>query len=292
MSADRVSIVVITHNRRAELLGSLARLQTLPERPPVIVVDNASTDGTRTAVAAQFPSVTVLDARRNLGAAGRNLGVALATTPYVAFSDDDSWWEPGSLQIAADLLDRYPRLAVVAARVLVGESRSLDATCALMASSPITPPQDTPGTPVLGFIACGAVVRASAFFAVGGFDEMLQVGGEEQLLAMDLAAAGWALAYVPDVLAVHTPSLRRDRVGRRHRVIRNELWQAWLRRRWSSAARTTSVVAWHALGDATARKALGEALRAAPTIVRRRRALPIPIEHQMRAVERLAPRSW
>jgi GT2 family glycosyltransferase len=48
---DRTSVVVITHNRRTELLRTLARLERLPERPRILVTDNASTDGTAQAVA-------------------------------------------------------------------------------------------------------------------------------------------------------------------------------------------------------------------------------------------------
>src|SRR3954447_20800232 len=101
---SRVSIVVITRNRRDELLTNLARLCTLPGSPPVIVVDNASTDGTVDAVHSRFPCVTVVRLPRNMGAAGRNEGVRRATTPHVAFADDDSWWEPTALRRAGALL--------------------------------------------------------------------------------------------------------------------------------------------------------------------------------------------
>jgi hypothetical protein len=50
---------------------------------------------------------------------------------------------------------------------------------------------DLPGPPVLGFIACGGIVRRAAFLEVGGFNSRLGVGGEEELLAVDLTARGW-----------------------------------------------------------------------------------------------------
>ena len=85
----RVTVVVITRNRRPELVRTLERMTALPERPPVIVVDNASDDGSAMA-AGSFPGVTVIEAARNLGAAGRNVAVRRVTTPYVAFCDDDT----------------------------------------------------------------------------------------------------------------------------------------------------------------------------------------------------------
>src|SRR5687768_14458246 len=85
----RVSVVMITMNRRDQALASLDRLAALPERPPLIVVDHGSGDGTAAAVAERHPRATLLALRGNHGAAGRNIGVAVAGTPFVAFSDDD-----------------------------------------------------------------------------------------------------------------------------------------------------------------------------------------------------------
>jgi len=89
--APRVSVVVVTRDRRAGLLATLERLVALPERPPVIVVDNGSSDGTPAAVRGRFPGVEVITLGYNAGSAGRTAGVRCARTPYVAFSDDDSW---------------------------------------------------------------------------------------------------------------------------------------------------------------------------------------------------------
>ena len=61
----------------------------------------------------------LIAARRNLGAVGRNLALRRVTTPYVAFCDDDTWWEPGSLTLAADALDAHPDVAAVTARIVV-----------------------------------------------------------------------------------------------------------------------------------------------------------------------------
>jgi len=66
-------------------------LHDLPERPPVIVVANDSSDGTCEAIHRRHPSVVLIEEGRNFGGARRNIGAELAETPYVAFSDDDSW---------------------------------------------------------------------------------------------------------------------------------------------------------------------------------------------------------
>jgi GT2 family glycosyltransferase len=279
MATDRdVAVVVATRNRRNSLLHSLERLVTLPERPEIVVVDNASSDGTATAVRAAFPAVRLIRLRDNRGAAARNVGVRAATAPYVAFSDDDSWWQPGALRHAAGVLAAHPRLGLVAARVLVGEERRLDPVCELMATSPLTGDPSLPGRPVLGFIACGAVVRRSAFLAVGGFDEQLRFTGEERLLAVDFAAAGWACAYLPEIVAEHFPSERRDGPARRRQAVRNELWFAWLRLSRRRAAMRTWEIVRASAADRDGRAGIVSALAGLRTIRRRRRQLPRAVE--------------
>jgi GT2 family glycosyltransferase len=284
MPPSPVSVVIATRNRGPELLGTLARLRALPERPPVVVVDNGSTDGTAELVRAHHPGVRVVGLRRNQGAAARTVGARLVDSPYVAFSDDDSWWAPGALGRATDLLDRHPRLAVLAARVLVGPEERLDPVCAEMAHSPLGRAADLPGPSVLGFIACGAVVRRSAFLQVGGFHARLGVGGEEELVSVDLAARGWGLAYVDAVVAHHHPSPSRDPSGRRRVQVRNALWSAWLRRPLGGAARQTAQLAALALHQRGATSGLLLAMLGLPWVLRERRPVPEELEAALRSL--------
>lgn len=274
----RVSVVMITRNRCEEADRTLTRLDALADHPRVIVVDNGSTDGTATTVRTRHPSVTLIEAGCNLAAAGRTLGVRAASTPYVAFSDDDSWWEPGALRRAADLLDTHPTLALVAAHILVGHDGRTDPVCREMANSPLSAPTDVPGTPVLGFLAGMSVVRRDAYLSVGGFLPKVGVGGEEAWLAADLAAAGWHLSYVPSVVAHHQPSPHRDRVGRRRVDLRNALWFAWTRRRPAAAMRQTIAMLRQAPPDRVSARAVADALHGLPWVRRTRRRLPRQID--------------
>ncbi|MDQ3640022.1 MAG: glycosyltransferase [Actinomycetota bacterium] len=282
----RTSVVIATRNRRAGLLQTIARLRQLPEHPPVLVVDNGSTDGTPDAVDAVFPEVTVLRLGRNLGAPARNIGVAKATTPYVAFADDDSYWAPRALDRAADLFDQHPRLALVGARVLVGDRHQEDPTSAAMAASPLPAPSGgAVGPSVLGFLACGAVVRRSAFLEVGGFDDLLFFLGEEQRVALDLAAASWQLVYCSDVVAHHNPSPPSDPEGRRRRQWRNQVLTAWLRRSPVLAATLTAELLKRAPYDPVARGALAEVVVRLPAALRRRRRVPDHLERAVRLLD-------
>ena len=271
--AAPIGIVVATRNRRADLLRALERHAAAPERAPIVVVDNASTDGSPAAVRAGHPDVEVVALAENRGAAARTVGVRLLQTPVVAFSDDDSWWAPGALGRITAAFDADPGLGLVAGRILVAEEGRIDPTCAAMAASPLAQAPGRPGTRVLGFVACGAAVRRSAYLAAGGFHPRLMVGGEESLLALDLAAAGWRLAYREDVVAHHHPRPDASRDRREATVLRNRLWAAWLRRPAASALHETAA-ALRGATPAAAARGLPAALRGVGWVTRARRVIP------------------
>jgi GT2 family glycosyltransferase len=275
-------VVILTRNRRPSLLRTLGHLRSLPERPPIVVVDNGSEDRSADAVARDYPGVRVVRLAGNAGGAARTAGVRALETEIVAFSDDDSWWAPGALTRAARAFAAAPRLGLVAARILVGPECRLDPTCREMAHSPLAPVATLPGPPVLGFVACGALVRRRAYLEVGGFEPRFGVGGEEQLLCLDLAVAGWSLAYVEDVVAHHHP-WRGGGGGRDRRctLLRNMLWVTWLRRPARPALALSASLAAACLRERLPR-ALLAAARGLPWALRERRVLPPEVERAVR----------
>lgn len=285
MSEPRVSVVIATRDRRASLLRSLARLDE-PDGPPVIVVDNGSADGTVAAVCAAHPQVKLVALEANAGAVARTHGVQRAITPYVAFADDDSWWEPGALDAAADLLDAHPEVAVVVGRVRMAADGSEDAVtrkhrAEVLGRSPA-------GPDVLSFPAFAAVARREAYLAVGGFSPLLFFGGEEHLLALDLAAAGWQLVFAEHVVAWHSPAGPEAPSPQRWALqTRNDVLVDWLRRPLPVALAATGRLARRALTDAAARSAFGGLLRRLPAALRQRR--PVPAELGRRFATALRP---
>jgi rhamnopyranosyl-N-acetylglucosaminyl-diphospho-decaprenol beta-1,3/1,4-galactofuranosyltransferase len=124
VTALRVTAVVVTYNRRELLLEALAALhaQTRPT-DEVIVVDNASTDGTAAAVRAGFPSVHLAGLDRNTGGAGGfAYGMALAIAGgagLIWLMDDDTVPEPGALAALLRARDASaPAPALIASRVV------------------------------------------------------------------------------------------------------------------------------------------------------------------------------
>jgi GT2 family glycosyltransferase len=283
---SRVTVVVITHNRRAELARTLGKLETLPEKPGVIVVDNGSGDGSAAYVRWRHPAVSLIAARRNLGAVGRNLALRRVTTPYAAFCDDDTWWEPGSLTLAADALDAHPDVAAVTARIVVEPSGEDDPIVAELADSPVAARPGLPGPALLSIMAGASVLRADAFRAAGGFSPRLWLGGEEELLCTDLVTAGWRLCYLPAATVHHQASPARNGSLRRLHGIRNTLWFTWLRRPARPAWRRTAELAATVPRDATSAKAFAAALRGLPWVLRERRPVPPEVEAQIQLLDK------
>jgi len=277
------TVVVATRNRAGLVVDTVGRLLADADDWPVIVVDDASDDDTSQRLDCCFGgSITIIRLERNARAAARNEGVRAATTELVAFADDDSWWAPGSLCRAADVFAADERVGLVAATVIM-EPKHVPAPI-VEAYRESALPATAHGPSVLGFLACGAIVRRAAYLDVGGFHPLLGIGGEEALLAMDLRAAGWTLVHVPDVLA-HHQSANTGREGRAATVIYNELVVQWLRRPVRTAVASTLRTVRAAVDDTESRRALRRLLAQAPLLLHDRRPLPDDVEEQ---VEQLA----
>jgi GT2 family glycosyltransferase len=282
--ANRISVVILTYNRADELLRTLKHMYELPEQPQIIVVDNASIDDTPRLVRQEFPNVKLVQLESNIGAAARNAGVQRVNTPYVAFCDDDTWWEPGALQKAVELLNAYPKIAVMSAQILVGEDNRKDPASIVMERSPF-PSHDLPGRAVLGFLAGACVFRREAFLQAGGYEPNFFIGGEEALLALDLAVNGWSLIYAPQLLVHHYPSVQRDSSLRRRMLARNAIWVAWMRLSWNSAMRQTCKVLYRSYHKKIFLSTTINVLHGLPWALRNRRVIPRWVESMYRQLQ-------
>lgn len=211
----RISVVIVTFNGRERLRRALASLEIQTRVPDeVIVVDNASTDGTLELLAETFPDVVVSKQSENLGF-GRavNLGVTLATGDALVFINNDVVCEPdfiarltepllgtavgmvaGVLLQEADLT-RIDTAGLVLDRTLRSWDYLSDCDVAVLEGME---------TPPLGPCGGAGAYRASAFRDVGGFDETLFAYWEDVDLAIRLGAAGWRCVLAPAARAIHS----------------------------------------------------------------------------------------
>jgi GT2 family glycosyltransferase len=193
---------------------------------------------------------------------------------------------PEAPTIAADLFDRHPTVGLLAARTIVWPQRREDPFSAGLANSALGRRPSLPGPSVLGFMSCASMVRKRAFEAAGGFSDILHFRGEEQLLAVDLAALGWDLCYCQDLIAIHQPSTQRATTTAQHaRELRNAVLTTWLRRPITPCLKATAALLWAALRDREHARGAAEALARLPDVMTERRPLPGRVEHALAVLE-------
>jgi hypothetical protein len=286
--ASRVTVVVLTRNHVRQTVDTVARLIALPEHPRVIVADNGSTDSTIGLLASLFPQVRIVQGLRDLGMAGFNRAVALAHTEYVACCDDSTWFAPGALARAAQLLDANPGVAVLNACVADADEREIHPACLMFAAT--SPGGDgLPGPALANFMAGACIFRVSVFRALGGYEERLSRGGAEELAALDVLSAGHSIVYCENALAHREPLYRWFTRTQQCTLARNSAWVAWMR----LPARDALAATGRALAVFARQRSLGPAgfalLRGAFWTLRRRRVVPphvVLLTRQVRRAQR------
>jgi N-acetylglucosaminyl-diphospho-decaprenol L-rhamnosyltransferase len=285
MGEARLGVVLLTYNCAHRLDLVLDRLLTLDR--PIVAVDNASVDATRGVLFRR--RVTTVALPRNIGAAARNIGARRLHldhgSEYVAFCDDDGWYEPDGLDIATKLLDEYPELALVNARIVVGDERTLDPITVEMERSPLPETRGIPGRVLLGFMAGAAIVRVRAYLQVGGYDRAFFMGAEEDTLAVKFVRAGWQLRYVPEVVAVHRPS-QANAATLRSYGFRNALWTAWLHRPFPSVVLRTGALLQREPKGRDWLRGAAMALSGLPWVLRQRKPMSRALDRSYRQLER------
>ena len=219
------SAVVVSYNS-AEYLPPCLRSLRSDGVTEVVVVDNASADGSVGVALAADPDVKLLETGANLGfGSAANRGVAAISGDYVLIVNPDTEVEPGTVKALAEALDRDPGLAVVGPRmenldgtVYPSVRRFPDLTVAfghaflglVWPANPYTRnyrmldwDHDQPAADVDWVGGACFMVRRRAFDMVSGFDEAYFMYVEDVDLCWRLGRAGWRIGYEPAGRVVH-----------------------------------------------------------------------------------------
>jgi GT2 family glycosyltransferase len=110
-----VSVVIPTFNRKNDLLECLiALLDSSYDNIEIIVVDNASTDGTYKAVKQMFPKVRLIQNKRNEGVTGgRNRGTVMAKGDYILYLDHDMVVDKQMIEELMKIIEADPKIGMV-----------------------------------------------------------------------------------------------------------------------------------------------------------------------------------
>lgn len=229
MTEALVRAVVVTWNG-AHLIGpcldSLLS-QDLPHGSlEIVVVDNASTDGTPAFLAEMYPEVTVRVTSSNLGfAGGVNVGLRDLTAPYAVLINNDATFEPDAVRLLVEHLAQpeHRRVGAVTARILLtepdAEGRTLiNSTGNVLTRAGAASDRDwlavagaeRAPTEVFGFCGGAAALRTSTLAEVGLFDGSLFLYYEDTDLSWRMRAAGWDIHYVAEAVAHHLHAASSD----------------------------------------------------------------------------------
>ncbi len=188
----RLSIVIVTHNRRAALARTLKHLDALAcdghlpsGGTEVIVVDNGSTDGTWQEAARSAQDVRVIRRPRNEGVSARNHAFTVALGEYLLLIDDDSYPLGDAVMRSLEHLDAQVQCAAVVGRIEL--------------------PDGTPEASALPtVVANGAVVlRKAVIDRVGGFPREFFRQAEEYDLSFRIWNAGFRIDRFEDLVYRH-----------------------------------------------------------------------------------------
>ncbi len=211
--------------------GSDAGDLTTDHRPltiELIVVDNASADGSAEMVAAEFPQARLVANATNWGfTAANNQGLALAHGRYVLFLNPDTEVVGDALATMVAYMDAHPEAGALGPQLRYGDGslqpsrrRFPTLATALFESTPLAwhwPPArnpwarryhmaDTPDDqtqPVDWVVGAALLVRREVLDQVGGFDEGYFMYSEELDLCRRIKAAGWEVHYFPCARIIH-----------------------------------------------------------------------------------------
>ena len=212
-----VSVIVPTYQGRHHLENLLPSLHEQTLAHDVIVVDNASTDGTQDLLRQRFPRVQLISFTENRGfGKAANAGVAAATSATVVLLNNDIVCTPTFLERLVEVLD--PRQGIVmAAPVLVrsGDEGRID-TAGIVVDRTLhgfnhlygEPVEVLTGDPFDPLAPCGgaAAFDRAAFLDVGGFDPAFFAYLEDVDLAIRCVARGWHCRLASSAIAIHAHS--------------------------------------------------------------------------------------
>ena len=223
-----LSVVIVNWNTRAYLTDALQSIYDHPPSCPfeVIVVDNASSDGSADAVAAAFPQVELVRSPDNQGyAKGNNVGIARSTGEYVLLLNPDVIVPDGSLDRGVAYLMAHPDVGAIGARQ-IGPDGSVQRsvrgfpTPAGVAAEALGLSRACPRSRVLaGYrmawftydLECDVdqpmgtflMIRREALERVGLMDERFPIFFNEVDWCFRAKQCGYRIVFVPDVTIVH-----------------------------------------------------------------------------------------
>ena len=231
-----VTAVIVNYNGARYLERGIASLLDQSLRPHIMVVDNASTDGSARAVFERFPEVEIVPLRRNRGfARAVNLAARRTRSPVLVLLNLDAVAEHEFVERLTAPVFKRPEIGSAAGTLVFERAPTTVASAGIAVHSngvaidtslgePLQ--RETEPAPVFGASGGAAALRRSAFLDAGGFPEAFFLYLEDVDLAWRLRLLGWESLCVPSAVARHAYSASAGEGSpfKRRLLARNRLW--------------------------------------------------------------------
>jgi GT2 family glycosyltransferase len=228
VSPIMVSVVIVSWNARGYLVQCLNSLSSEVCRYPmeIVVVDNASSDGSAESVAHEFPHVHLIRNSSNLGfAKANNIGISSSSGQYVCLVNSDVKVKPDCITRLVEYCEQHPTVGIVGPRI-IGADGKLQRSCRsfpnlwnmfcrALALDSLFPRSRW----FSGFLlyhwsqdclrhvdiltGCFWLVRRQALAQVGLLDERFFMYGEDMDWCKRFWLRGWQLTFIPSAEAIH-----------------------------------------------------------------------------------------
>jgi GT2 family glycosyltransferase len=194
-------VVVVTWRGREHITACLDALKAQDRPHRILVIDNASDDGSGDLAKAHPSGPDVLRLPVNIGyAGGIQAAYEVCTTPFMAWLNDDAAPEPGWLAAMEDSLDAHPRAAAASAKLLRPDGSVQSIGVGL---TPTGYGVDLVEGKIFGFCGGAALVRTGPLGAVGGVPAEFFCYYEDTDTSWRLRKAGWQIISVPEARVIH-----------------------------------------------------------------------------------------
>lgn len=189
-----VTVNILSFNRKDELRNTLNKVYEQDYKNiEVIVVDNASSDGSQEMVEREFSSVHLIKLKKNIGIAGWNEGFKIANGEYVLVLDDDSYPEEYAIEIAVNEISSNQLYGIIAFSVFNLERKEYET-------------QNFIEGEVKAFIGCGALIRKTLFSIVGFYSELFFIYLHEEDFCIRVIDKGYRILFFPKSKVIHLNS--------------------------------------------------------------------------------------
>lgn len=236
MEAPLVSIVIVTWNRRDDILETIQSVHAQSyQNYEIIVVDNASTDGTVEVLQELYPNVKVIALSENLGASGgRNPGIAAAKGEIIFLLDSDASLGHDTLEHVVAKFQAEPHVGAIYCKIVNASTQELDNNGGGWSFTEKAKAKQEVEFLSYSFSEGGSAIRKKVFDQVGVFWDLLFFGNEGEELSLRIWNAGYKVLYYPTALVYHrvSPHKRTERGKRLYFNLRNMLYIFFVRYPW------------------------------------------------------------